>query len=81
MLFLNTDILLRWKLILKEFGMDIEYIQGKTNIVADVSSRFLINRIQEITHESTYKFEFLSEINDNELSPEVFFLINLKFIN
>ena len=46
--------------------MDIEYIQGKTNIVADVSSRFLINRIQEITHESTYKFEFLSEINDNE---------------
>ena len=31
----NTDRILRWRLILEEYGSDIEYIKGEKNIVAD----------------------------------------------
>ena len=37
---LNTDIVLRWGLILEEYGIDIEYIKGERNIIADAISRF-----------------------------------------
>ena len=39
----NTDMVLRWRLILEEYGPDIEYIQGNNNTVADELSIFLIN--------------------------------------
>ena len=32
---INTDQVLRWILILREYGTDIEYIKGEKNIVAD----------------------------------------------
>ena len=31
----NTDRVLKWRLILEEFGPDIEYIKGEKNIFAD----------------------------------------------
>ena len=37
---LQTDRVLRWRLLLEEFGVDIRYITGVTNIVADVLSRY-----------------------------------------
>ena len=49
----NTDRVLRWILILEEYGPDIEYIQVSTNIVADTLSIFTGNGIQETTHDST----------------------------
>ena len=35
----NTDPVMRWRLILEEYGPDLQYIQGKKNVVADALSR------------------------------------------
>ena len=35
----NTDRVMRWRLILEEYGPDLQYIQGKKNVVADALSR------------------------------------------
>ena len=51
----NTDRVLRWRLILEEYGPYIEYIQGGKYIVSDVLSTFTIKRNQETTQDSTYK--------------------------
>ena len=45
----NTDIVLRWILILEEDGPDIEYILGDKNIVANILLRYSINRDQDAT--------------------------------
>ena len=39
---LNTNRVLRWRLIIEEYGPDIEYIKGEKNIVADTLSRFTL---------------------------------------
>ena len=52
--FLIVDSLI-WRLILKEYGLDIEYIKGEKNIVADALSRFPLNVNQETANKSTYK--------------------------
>ena len=46
---ISTDRVLRWRLILEEYGTDIEYIQGSKNIVANVLSIFPINGNQWTT--------------------------------
>ena len=68
--------MLIWRLILEEYGPDIEYIQDDKNILADTLSRFPINANQENTHEFTYKNEIESEIYDTEEIPEGNFPIN-----
>ena len=55
----NTDRVLIWRLILEDYGPDIEYIKGEKNIVADALSILLLNRNQENTQKSTYKKETL----------------------
>ena len=35
----NTERVMRWRLIIEEFGPDFRYIQGSTNVVADALSR------------------------------------------
>ena len=72
--------MLTWRLIIEEYGPDIEYIQGDKNILADTLSIFAINVNQETTLESTYKKETVSEINDTEKLPEGFFLLILKLL-
>ncbi len=37
---LQSDRVLRWRLLLEEYGVDIQYIKGASNIVADVLSRY-----------------------------------------
>ena len=59
-----TPSVLIWRLILKEYGLDIEYIKGEKNIVEDTLSIFTLNGNQETTHNYTYKKEIVSEIND-----------------
>ena len=39
---LNTDIVLRWRLILEQYGPYIEYIKGENNIVAYGLSRITL---------------------------------------
>ena len=51
----NTDRVLRWRLILEEYGTDTEYIKGEKNIVAEALSRIPLNGNQYTTHKSTYK--------------------------
>ena len=48
-----TNRLLRWRLIIKEYGTDIEYIKGEKNIVTDGLSRIPINGNQDTTQKST----------------------------
>ena len=74
------DILLRWRLILEEYGPYIEYIQGENNIVSYVISRIPLNMNQDTTQKSTYQQEIFSEINDIEELPEGTFPVNLKLI-
>ena len=45
--FSDTDRLLRWRLILEYYGLDIEYIQGGKGIVTNALSKFPISGNQE----------------------------------
>ena len=35
----NTEHVMRWRLILEEFGPELKYIKGENNVVADALSR------------------------------------------
>ena len=72
----NTNRVLIWILILKEYGTYIEYMKGQKNIVADAISRFPLNGNQETTQKSTYQREIVSEINDTKEIPEDNFPMN-----
>ena len=49
---INTNRVLRWRLILEEYVTEIEYIQGNKNMVTDALSLFTNNWIQNTTHKS-----------------------------
>ena len=80
MYFFNTDIVLRWRLILEEYGPDIEYIKGDKNVVTDALAILPLNRNQKTTQKPTYQMEIVSEINDTEEIPEGTFSISFKLI-
>ena len=44
----NTERVMRWRLILKEFGPELKYIKGENNVVADVLSRLEMTDNQDI---------------------------------
>ena len=58
----DTDRALIWRLVLEQYGTDIEYIWGDKNIVTYALSVFPINVNQDATHESTNKNGVVSEI-------------------
>ena len=35
----NTERVMRWRLILEEFGPELRYVKGEDNVVADALSR------------------------------------------
>ena len=76
----NTNIVLIWRLILEEYGLDIEYIKGDKKIVADALSRLPLYGNQETTQKSNHQKEIMLEINYTEELPEGMFPINLKLI-
>ena len=76
----NTDRVLIWRLILEDYGPNIEYIKGEKNIVADALSRMPSNGNEDITENSIYQKEIVSEINDIEEIPEGTFPMSLKLI-
>ena len=41
---MTSDRVYCWRLVLEEYGLEITYIKGNTNIVADTLSRFECNR-------------------------------------
>ena len=54
----NTDRVLRWRLILEEYVLDTEYMQGDKNIVAGAFSKVPVNGNQDNTQDYTYKSKF-----------------------
>ena len=54
----NTDRVMRWRLILEEYGPELRYIQGEQNIVADAISRI------EMENQSSAQALSLLEINE-----------------
>ena len=71
---------MRLRLILEDYGPDIEYIKVEDNIVAYVLSIIPFNRNQDTTQKPTYQQEIVSEINDIKEIHEGNFPINLKLI-
>ena len=64
---MNTERVLRWRLVLKYFGPEHKYIKGENNVVANALSRFEISDNQEILN--------ISEIcgyNDVDLPESVY---------
>ena len=60
----NTDRLLRWRLILKEYIPEIEYVPDEKNKAADALSRFTDGRNQKYIHKSSYSMETMLELYD-----------------
>ena len=60
---MNTNIILTWRHILEEYGDEIEYFQGRNNIVADALSQLPNNENQNRTDNSKYVIEAMSELN------------------
>ena len=46
--YFNTERVMRWRLILEEFGKELRYIKGENNVVADALSRLEMSENQEI---------------------------------
>jgi hypothetical protein len=44
----NTERVMCWRLVLEEFGPDLQHIKGEKNIVADALSRLDFDNNQEI---------------------------------
>ena len=49
----NTDRVMRWRLILEEFGPELRYIKGEHNIVADTLSRLRMLPTEESSGQMT----------------------------
>ena len=71
---LNTNRVLRLRLILEEHGTDIEYIQGSKNIVADALSRLPTNGNKETTQGYTSKSRLCQKSMTPKNNLKVFFL-------
>ena len=46
--FFNIERVMRWRLILEEFGPELKYIKGENNVIADALSRLEKSPNQEI---------------------------------
>ena len=44
----NTERVMRWRLILEEFGPELKYIKGENSVVADTLYRLEMSDNQEI---------------------------------
>ena len=76
----NTNHMLQWRLILEEYGLDIQYIPGVKTISVDALSQLPNNGNQENTHESTYTTETMPELYDIEELPGDMFPLSFKLV-
>ena len=65
--FFNTERVMRWRLILKEFGPELKYVKGENNVVADALSRLEISDNQDILNISE-----LYGYNDKDLPDSAY---------
>ena len=52
----NTERVMRWRLILEEYGPELRYIKGEHNIVADALSRLEMMSCEEFTEQDQADF-------------------------
>ena len=71
---------LKWILVLEEYGLEIEYIQCKLNIVAYALLQLPNNGNQSATKKFNYIKETVYETNDKEELSEGTFPINFKIM-
>ena len=67
----NTERVMRWRLLIEEYGPEIKYIKGENNIVADALSRLDIDETNptmeyEITNDMLAERYDISKLSDNE---------------
>ena len=63
----NTERVIRWRLILKEFGSEIKYTRGENHVVADALSRLEMRDNQDILNISE-----LYGYNDKDLPDSAY---------
>jgi hypothetical protein len=63
----NTERVMRWRLVIEEFGPELRYIKGESNVVADALSRLKIDDETEIFNVSEC-FGY----DDDDLPPSSF---------
>ena len=63
----NTERVMRWRLILEEFGPELKYIKGENNVVSDALSSLEISDNQEIL-----KISELYGCNDEDLPASAY---------
>jgi hypothetical protein len=74
---------MRWRLILEEFGPDIQYVRGEDNIVADVISRLPTaneDQNEPNTEVQGLKSEILSEMEVHVLEDDIAFPLDLSLV-
>ena len=42
----NTERVMRWRLLIEEFGPELRYVKGEDNVVADVLSRLQLDETE-----------------------------------
>jgi hypothetical protein len=68
----NTERVMRWRLILEEYGPELLYVKGEQNVVADALSRL---PIADTTDTDTYDLNYLADhfgLHDNDLPEDVY---------
>jgi hypothetical protein len=63
----NAKRVMRWRLVLEEFGPDLQYIKGERNVVTDALSRLEIDDEQEI-----FNISECFGYDDDDLPPSSF---------
>ena len=74
---------MRWRLILEEFGPDIQYVRGEDNIVADAISRLPTaneDQNEPSTEARGLKSEMLSEMEVHVLEDDIVFPLDLSLV-
>ena len=64
----NTDCVMRWRLILEEYGVALTYVKGTTNIVADALSR--LSRLEDVNFHACVPNNDLAELFLNERADD-----------
>ena len=75
----NTERVMRWRLILEEYGPELIYIQGNKNIVADALSRLELVDSPKPLEPEMHVFSELFALEDDD-APDVAHPTNIKTI-
>ena len=67
----NTDRVMRWRLILEEYGPELIYLKGETNIVADALSRLDISTTKDVPTQESNMAECLG-MDSDDLSDDAY---------